>query len=117
MSAVRKRRLWFGLLPAMAICSAAIAGGTPPTAIEQATEAQPAQADQPAPEIGFLNDLSADQWQPAMAGFRRGLTEAGYIEGQNVSFVYRWTEGRRDSLPDLAGGLARANVSLIVSSG
>jgi ABC-type uncharacterized transport system substrate-binding protein len=116
----RRKRilLWLGFLPIVAASATSIARGTPPTEVEHAAGLRLAQANQPArAEIGFLNDLSPDQWQPAMAGFRRGLSEAGYAEGQNVTFVYRWTEGRRDSLPDLAGGLARANVSLIVSSG
>jgi putative ABC transport system substrate-binding protein len=116
----RRKRilLWFGFLPIVAVSATSIARGIPPAEVQHVTGLQLAQADQPArAEIGFLNDLSPDQWQPAMTGFRRGLSEAGYVEGQNVTFVYRWTEGRRDSLPDLAGGLARANVSLIVSSG
>jgi putative ABC transport system substrate-binding protein len=77
-----------------------------------------AHAQQPAPPvIGFLNDLSPDQWPAPLSGFRRGLSEAGYAEGRNVSFAYKWTEGRRDRLPELAADLARANVAVIIASG
>jgi putative tryptophan/tyrosine transport system substrate-binding protein len=76
------------------------------------------QAQKPAQAvIGFLNDLSPDQWGPALSGFRRGLSEAGYVDGENIAFVYRWTEGHRDRLPELAADLARSSVSVIVASG
>ena len=67
--------------------------------------------------IGFLNDLASDQWPPVLAAFRKGLGEAGYIEGQNVAFSYRWTEGRRDRLAALAADLVRSNVAVIITSG
>jgi putative tryptophan/tyrosine transport system substrate-binding protein len=68
------------------------------------------------PVIGFLNNMSPEAWQPAMTGFRQGLSEAGFVEGQNVAFAYRWTDGNRDLLPDLAADLARSGVALIVAS-
>jgi putative ABC transport system substrate-binding protein len=68
------------------------------------------------PTIGFLNNLSPDLWQQPMSGFLRGLGEAGFVEGQNVAFTYRWTEGRKDRLPELAADLAQANVAVIVAS-
>lgn len=67
--------------------------------------------------IGFLNDLSSDRWAQAIAAFRRALSDAGYVEGQNVTFTYRWSEGRRERLPALAADLTRAKVSAIVASG
>lgn len=70
----------------------------------------------PRPTVGFLNNLSLDQWQTPLAGFLKGVSEAGFVEGQNVSFVYRWTEGRKDRLPEQAADLARADVDLIVAS-
>ena len=77
-----------------------------------------AHAQQPAQTvIGFLNDLSPDQWEPALSGFRRGLAEAGYLDGKNVALAYRWTEGHRDRLPELAADLTRSNVAIIVASG
>jgi putative tryptophan/tyrosine transport system substrate-binding protein len=68
------------------------------------------------PTIGFLNNLSPDLWHPAMSGFLRGLGEAGFVEGRNVAFTYRWTEGRKDRLPQLAADLAQANVAVIIAS-
>ena len=69
------------------------------------------------PVIGFLNDLSPDRWSPAITALRRALSDAGYIEGRNVAFTYRWTEGRRERLPTLAADLVRARVAVIVASG
>ena len=76
---------------------------------------QLAQPEQPV--IGFLNDPSPDQWPRVAAAFSRGLGDAGYVEGRNVAFTYRWTAGRRDHLPELAADLARTNVAVIVASG
>lgn len=45
------------------------------------------------PVIRFLNGQSPATWGPLVAAFRRGLNEAGYIEGQDVAVEYRWAEG------------------------
>ena len=67
------------------------------------------------PVIGYLNSISPIQ--ALLDGFRNGLAENGYREGQNVVIEYRWAEGRYDRLPALAADLVRRGVDVIVATG
>jgi putative ABC transport system substrate-binding protein len=69
------------------------------------------------PVIGFLSSRSPNESETLVAGFRQGLAEAGYVEGQNVQLAFRWAEGRYDRLPELAAELVKAQVTMIVSVG
>jgi putative ABC transport system substrate-binding protein len=69
------------------------------------------------PVIGFLSSGSWDTDGIRLNGFRRGLIETGYVEGQNVSIEYRGAEGRYDRLPALANELVGRRVDLIATIG
>jgi putative ABC transport system substrate-binding protein len=69
------------------------------------------------PVIGYLRSDSLDGAQHQVAGFRQGLNEAGFIEGQNVAIEFRSAEGHRDRLPALAAELIRRPVAVIVANG
>ena len=64
--------------------------------------------------IGVLT-LSTATWAPNAEGFRQGLREQGYVEGQNIVFEHRDAAGRADRLPALAGELVRLKVDVIVT--
>jgi putative ABC transport system substrate-binding protein len=69
------------------------------------------------PVIGYLGSESPGPFAPFVDAFRHGLSETGYIEGQNLAIEYRWAEGRYDRLPALAADLVSRNVDLIVAFG
>jgi len=72
---------------------------------------------QPSPVVAFIRDGSAKSNARGEAGFRKGLNEAGFIEGQNVTVEYHWLEGKYDGLPALLADLVRRNVSVIATPG
>jgi putative ABC transport system substrate-binding protein len=85
--------------------------------IAGAAAVQPVARAQPAlPVVGFLNNASANTIADRVRGFRQGLSETGYTEGQNVKIEYRWADGQNDRVPALAADLVRLQVSVIVAN-
>src|SRR5215218_5975538 len=77
-----------------------------------------ARAQQPAiPVIGFLSGRSQDEASGDTAAFHQGLNEMGYVGGRNVVLEYRWAEGRKELLPDLAADLVRRQVAVLAAVG
>ena len=69
------------------------------------------------PVVGFLSSASPGGFAHLVKGFREGLNDAGFVEGQTVSIEFRWAEGQYDKLPALCADLLRQGVSVIVASG
>ena len=77
-----------------------------------------ARAQQSAgPEIGLLNSASPSTFEDRLRALRDGLKESGYIERDNVTIVYRWSEGQNDRLPAMASELANRRVAVIAALG
>jgi putative tryptophan/tyrosine transport system substrate-binding protein len=72
------------------------------------------RAQQP-PVIGFLHGGAPAQNADRLAGFRKGLRETGFVEGQNVDIEFRWAEGQTERLPELAADLVRRQVAVIAT--
>jgi putative tryptophan/tyrosine transport system substrate-binding protein len=67
------------------------------------------------PVIGFLHSASRAPNAHLVAAFRKGLSEAGFVEGQNVAIEYRWAEGQYDRLPRMARELIDGKVDIMVT--
>ena len=77
------------------------------------------RAQQPAmPVVGYISSLSqAYSVRRSDAAFRRGLSEMGYVEGQNLSIRYHWITDRYDVLPAMAADLVQRKVAAIIAIG
>jgi putative tryptophan/tyrosine transport system substrate-binding protein len=77
-----------------------------------------ARAQQAAiPVVGLVNAGSREMAAERLAAFRKGLTNTGYVEGQNVTVEYHWLEGQFDRLPSLMADLVRRRVAVIATPG
>jgi putative ABC transport system substrate-binding protein len=68
------------------------------------------------PVIGFLNAASPQGYTRPLAGFLKGLQEAGYTDGHNVTIQYRWADGHNDRLPAMAAELVQSQVTVIAAT-
>src|ERR1700751_3690585 len=77
-----------------------------------------ARAQQPSmPVIGFLHAGSPEQNIQRLAAYRKGLSDAGFVEGQNVPIEFRWADGHVDRLRDMALDLSRRQAALMATPG
>jgi len=82
-------------------------------AIESPVPLWAQQSAVPVPVIGVLHGVAAAQWTDRMAGFDRGLSEAGLVDGRNIIVEYRWADGQFDRLPAMAADLVSRKVAVI----
>src|SRR5215472_7732507 len=77
-----------------------------------------ARAQQPAmPVIGYFNSATPEGFSDYLRGFRQGLKESGYVEGENLAIEYRWAENQPERLPELTADLVRRQVKVIAAIG
>src|SRR5215203_4210680 len=76
-----------------------------------------AQQSPAMPVVGFLSGRSPGEASYAVAAFRQGLGESGYVDGRNVRIEYRWADGQYERLPALAAELAARRVNVIAATG
>jgi putative ABC transport system substrate-binding protein len=69
------------------------------------------------PVVGYLDSRSAAAVENRVRGFHQGLKEAGYIEGENITILYRWADDRLDRLPLLAAELVSRSVAAMFTGG
>src|SRR5205814_10560279 len=64
---------------------------------------------------GFLHSGTAEQNARRLQGFRKGLSDAGFVEDQNGKIDYRWADGKADRLPEMAADMVRRQVAVIAT--
>src|SRR5262249_21975665 len=68
------------------------------------------------PSIGFLSEGSKEEWAVRLAAYLKGLDEAGFVDGRNVTIEYRWAGGDNERLRAMAADLVRREVAVIAGS-
>ena len=76
------------------------------------------RAQQPAlPMVGFVNAASAKGYESHLSAFLKGLSEVGYVDGQNVTVEYHWAENQGNRLPAMVADLIHRQVTVIAATG
>jgi putative ABC transport system substrate-binding protein len=81
------------------------------------TGGRPTQQHGAMPTIGFLSSRGKSDSANVVAIFRQGLSEVGFVEGENVAIEYRWADGQYDRLSELAADLVHRRVDVLVATG